>query len=247
MKLQRRLSLVISACTAAALLLTSCSGNQSAANVASGNPQSGGTLTYSFNTDAQSLDPAMCAFGAGFASCQAVFGALMYYNVTSHEFEPGMAESLESGDGKIWTLKLRPNVTFTDGTPFDADAVAFNWQRALDPALLSPSATAAGSITWIVTDPLTVEITSNDVNYQLPLAMTETLAYIGSPTAIKNKGPDFGNAPVGAGPFTLKSWARGTEMILDRNPNFWDQPRPYVDQLVIKTIPADDQRFNASV
>lgn len=135
-----------------------------------------------------------------------MYGALLNYDFDTGEIEPGMAESFTTEDGKTWTLKLRPGLTFTDGTPFDAAAVAFNWDRALDPALLSPSAAVAKTIDWEVVDPTTLSVTAQDVNYQLDFGLTEALAYIASPTAIKEKGPDFGSNPVGAGPFTLTSW-----------------------------------------
>ncbi|ABH00092.1 probable ABC peptide transporter, substrate binding component (plasmid) [Rhodococcus jostii RHA1] len=202
-------------------------------------------MTLAFNTDAQSVDPVTCAIGIGIGPCQAIYGALLYYDLENREITSGMAESFTSGDGKVWTLKLRPGMTFTDNTPFNAEAVAFNWQRTLDPSLLSPSMAAAKSITWSVVDDTTLTVTSNEVNHQLPFLRTEPLAFVGSPTAITQKGADFATSPVGAGPFTFGSWARGTEMILDRNAGYWDQPRPYVDRLVYKTIPADDQRFNA--
>ncbi|MCZ4548899.1 ABC transporter substrate-binding protein [Gordonia rubripertincta] len=241
-----RLLAVVSAGAALSLVLSACSGGkESAQNEPADEPVRGGTLTYAFNTESQSVDPVTCALGIGLGPCQAIYGALMYYNIDSREFQPGMAESFTTQDGKEWTLKLRPNLTFTDGTPFDADAVAFNWNRALDPALLSPSAAAATGITWQVSDPTTLLVTSKNVDYQLPNYIAEDLAFIGSPTAIKKKGKDFGNAPVGAGPFIMTNWARGTQMTLDRNPQYWDQPRPYADRLVIKTIPADDQRYNA--
>lgn len=228
------------------MVLSACSGQgKTGSDGPAGDPVRGGTLTYAFNTEAQSVDPATCAIGIGTAPCQAIYGALLYYNLDTRKFDPGMAESFTSDNGKDWTLKLRPNVVFSDGTPFDAEAVAFNWNRALDPALLSPSATAASGITWNVIDPTTLSVTANEVNYQLPLAVSEDLAFIGSPKAIQEKGRDFGNAPVGAGPFVMTNWARGTQMALDRNPQYWDQPRPYADRLVIKTIPADDQRYNA--
>ena len=246
MKFRTRRAAAVSLCAAAALLLSACGGGHTpSSGEPAGEPQRGGTLVYSFNTEAQSVDPATCAIGIGVGPCQAVYGALLYYDLDTREIQPGMAESFTTEDGKTWTLKLRPGLVFTDGTPFDAEAVAFNWQRALDPALLSPSAAVARTIDWEVVDPTTVRVTAKSVNYQLDFALTEALAFIASPTAIREKGPDFGNNPVGAGPFTLTSWARGTEMILDRNPGYWDQPRPYVDRLVVKTIPADDQRFNA--
>lgn len=246
MKIRNRAAAALGAGAAVTLLLTSCSGGSSAApGEPAGDPQNGGTITFAFNTDAQSVDPVTCAIGIGVGPCQAIYGALLYYDAETREINPGMAESFTSDDGKTWTLDLRPGLTFTDGTPFNAEAVAFNWQRALDPSMLSPSKAAAESITWSVVDDTTLTVTSNDVNYQLPFQLTEPLAFVGSPTAIQQKGADFANAPVGAGPFTLTSWARGTEMILDRNPGYWDQPRPYADRFVYKVIPADDQRYNA--
>lgn len=246
MKIRSRATAAVSTAAAAILLVSACGGaSTSPAAAQSGEPQRGGTLAYSYNTESQSIDPATCAIGIGVGPCQAVYGALLYYNADTAEIEPGMAESFTTEDGKTWTLKLRPGLTFTDGTPFDAAAVDFNWKRILDPALLSPSASAAKTIDWEVVDPTTIVVTAKNVNHQLDFDLTEALAYIASPKAIQEKGPDFGNNPVGAGPFVLASWARGTEMTLDRNPSYWDQPRPYVDQLVIKTIPADDQRFNA--
>ena len=230
---------------AVALLVSACGGEAASSASPAGDPVRGGTLVYSYNTEAQSVDPATCAIGIGVGPCQAVYGALLDYDLETGEIEPGMAESFTTEDGRAWTLKLRPGLTFSDGTPFDAAAVAFNWGRILDPALLSPSASVAKTIDWEVVDPTTLSVTSKEVNYQLDFGLTEALAYIASPTAIEALGADFGNNPVGAGPFTLTSWARGTEMILDRNPTYWDQPRPYVDRLVLKTIPADDQRFNA--
>ncbi|PTR21612.1 peptide/nickel transport system substrate-binding protein [Rhodococcus sp. OK519] len=246
MKIRSRTAAVLSAGAALTLLVTACSGESTATTGGpAGDPQRGGTLTMAFNTDAQSVDPVTCAIGIGLGPCQAIYGALLYYDLDADEITPGMAESFSSEDGKVWTLKLRPGMTFTDGTPFDTEAVAFNWNRILDPALLSPSMAAAKSITWNVVDDTTLTVTSNEVNHQLPFLLSEPLAFVASPTAISGKGADFGNSPVGAGPFVLSSWARGTEMVLDRNSGYWDQPRPYADRLVVKTIPADDLRFNA--
>ncbi len=245
MKIGPRLTTAACIGAAVALLVSACGGEAASSASPAGDPVRGGTLVYSYNTEAQSVDPATCAIGIGVGPCQAVYGALLYYDLETGEIEPGMAESFTTEDGRNWTLKLRPGLTFTDGTPLDAAAVAFNWDRILDPALLSPSASVAKTIDWEVIDPTTLSVTAKEVNYQLDFGLTEALAYIASPTAIEAKGADFGNNPVGAGPFTLTSWARGTEMVLDRNPSYWDQPRPYVDRLVLKTIPADDQRFNA--
>ncbi|NKY31553.1 ABC transporter substrate-binding protein [Nocardia speluncae] len=245
MRIRYRVTAAVSAGAAIALLLTSCSGVAAVERKPAGEPRRGGTVALGWNTEAQSVDPVTCAIGIGVGPCQAIYGALLYYDAETREIVPGMAESFTSKDGKVWTLKLRPGVMFTDGTPFDAAAVAFNWQRALDPSQLSPSRAAAQMIGWQVLDPTTLRVTSEKANYQLPYQLTEPLAFIGSPTAIQRKGADFATAPVGAGPFVFRSWARGTEMVLERNDGYWDSPRPYLDRFVYKTIPADDQRYNA--
>ncbi|WP_280436347.1 ABC transporter substrate-binding protein [Nocardia carnea] len=235
----------LGAVAATTLLLTSCAGVATVQRQPAGAPRHGGTVTLAWNTESQSVDPVTCAIGIGLGPCQAIYGALLYYDPDTREVVPGMAESFTSKDGKHWTLKLRPGVLFTDGTPFDAAAVAFNWERALDPSKLSPSSAAAKTMSWEVVDALTLAVTSASVNHQLPYQLTESLAFVGSPTAIERKGADFANAPVGAGPFVFTSWARGTELVLERNPGYWDSPRPYLDRFVYKTIPADDQRYNA--
>jgi peptide/nickel transport system substrate-binding protein len=77
-----------------------------------------------------------------------------------------------------------------------------------------------------------------------PVALA-LIPFIGSPTAIQAEGNDkFNNAPVGAGPYILKSWTRDSEMVLVRNPNYWNAPLPYVDQLILKPITDETQRIN---
>jgi peptide/nickel transport system substrate-binding protein len=230
------------------VLLGACGGGPSGGAPAerdAGEPQRGGTLVFSWNSDAQSLDAARCGQSLNWGPCQAVYGTLLNYDAQSQEFTPGMAESFTSDDGVNWALTLREGVTFSDGTPFDAAAVVYNWDRAKDPVNLSPGLTFAREMTYQVVDPRTVQITLPKVNWQLPWAMYSELAFIGSPAAIQQRGKDFGNSPVGAGPFLFESWQRGTTMSLPRNPTYWDQPRPYVDRIEFATIGPDDQRLNA--
>ncbi|WP_214104052.1 ABC transporter substrate-binding protein [Acrocarpospora catenulata] len=242
-----RLASPLVAAFTALTLVSACGGGtpeQQQATAPVGEPQRGGTVTYSFSGDASNLDAARCGTGDWLA-CSAIYGTLLNYNAADQKFEPGMAESFETEDGRTWTLKLRQNVKFTDGTAFDAEAVKFNWERAADPKNLSPGALVAKSMTLTVVDPLTLRAELKEPNFQLRWALQGELAMIGSPAAIQQKGPDFANEPVGAGPFKLQSWARGSQMILVRNDGYWDQPRPYVDRFVIKVLNADDQRLNA--
>jgi len=231
----------------AVLVSVACGGGDpdAGAPAAGAEPQRGGSLVLARATDAQTLDPPRCATLSSWGQCQAVFGTLLGLDPETAEIGPGMAESFTSEDGVHWTLTLRESLTFTDGTPFDADAVTFNWDRITDPVNLSPGLQIATGMVYEAVDPRTVEITLDAVNWTMPWALYGELAFIGSPTAIAEHGPEFGNSPVGAGPFRFESWARGTRMILTRNESYWDQPRPHLDRIEFATIGADDQRLNA--
>jgi len=237
---------VAAVAAALALAVGACSGGEAGpAGDTGGEPQRGGTVVFSWNSDPQSLDAMRCGNAVAWGACQAIYGTLLNYDAATNEFSPGMAESFDSTDGQTWTLKLREGVTFSDGTPFDAAAVVFNWDRAKDPAGLSPGGSIARGMSYVATDPRTVTITLQKPNWQLRWSMYIELAFIGSPQAIRQKGPDFANSPVGAGPFVFGSWSRGTRLELTRNNGYWDQPRPYLDSLVFAPIGADDQRLNA--
>ena len=86
-----------------------------------------------------------------------------------------------------------------------------------------------------VIDPLTLKITLRAKNAVFPGAVT-LISFIPSPTAVQAKGSSFGNDPVGAGPFMLKSWVRDSAKTFVRNPNYWNAHRPYADQFVVKVI-----------
>ena len=210
-----------------------------------GEPKVGGTLSFAYAMDAVSVDSASCGTSVSWMACTAIYGTLVTFDADTQEYEPGLAESFDSEDGKVWTITLRPDLTFSDGTPFDAEAIAFNWERAKDPVNRNSSLPTVSAMTWDVKDERTIEVTLPEVNFQFPTLLYTTLGVIGSPTAIREKGPDFANEPVGAGPFTLDNWSRGTEMRLVRNDSYYDAPRPYVDTLVLKTIQQEQQRYDA--
>jgi peptide/nickel transport system substrate-binding protein len=95
-----------------------------------------------------------------------------------------------------------------------------------------------------VIDTQTLKITLKATNAVFPQALV-LMAYVGSPAAIQKQGAaDFNNNPVGAGPFVMKSWVRDSQMTLVRNPNYWNAPLPYVDQVIFKPIVDETQRDN---
>lgn len=224
--------------------LAGCAGSSGDPNEPTGEPKSGGTLSWAVTGETASMDPAVCSTVAP-PRCSTIFGTLLRYDSEAAEFVPYLAESFESEDGQHWILKLREGVVFSDGTPFDAAAVVFNWDRIKNPQTLSPAATLTNGMTWQVVDPRTVSVTLESPNYQLPWQLVKGLGAIGSPAAIQAAGAEVGNKPVGAGPFVLTQWLRNSQMELSRNPSYFEEGLPYLDGLITKPINSDEQRLNA--
>src|ERR1043165_6627509 len=122
--------------------------------------------------------------------------------------KPSLALSWSaSEDYKVWTYKLRPDVKFSDGTPFNAEAVAFNFNRQKDPKNNCRCAFyIANTLTVEAKDELTVVYTLKDpaVNHPALLTRPDQNSTIHSPTAMQTKGDDYNRNPVGTGPFILR-------------------------------------------
>jgi peptide/nickel transport system substrate-binding protein len=172
----------------------------------------------------------------------AVYDMLVY--LQNGTLVPQTAESLTSSDAVVWTLKLHANIKFSDGTPYDAAAVKFNWQRLQDPNNGATRAAIANVIQQMdVVDSVTLRIALKKANAVFPLSV-QLIPFIASPAAIQQKGDQYGNSPVGAGPFVVKSWVRDSQMDLVRNPTYWRAPLPYLDQLTIRPVADESQRLN---
>ncbi|GAA4945127.1 hypothetical protein GCM10023205_00960 [Yinghuangia aomiensis] len=201
-------------------------------------PKRGGSIVVAVSADSISLDPATAELAA-YADGQrmsALYDPLVVFTQASGTVTPQLAKSLTTTDGALWTLELRPNVTFSDGTPLDAAAVKFNWERLADPTLLSPHAQTLKGVTLTVVDPthLTIQLAAPDRAFDHVVA--DELAYVGSPTAMKADSKGFGKKPVGAGPYVLKSWDT-TSQVFARNPTYWQgADKAYLDGITFKVL-----------
>lgn len=231
------------AIVATALALSGCSGQGSDKSAG----HSGGTLTYAYAVDATTLDPigirdASNSLDNG-SRAFAIYDALFALNPDTGALIPRLADSIESSsDGTTQTLKLHPGVKFSDGTPLDAEAVKFNWERLQDPANNALAAAYANRISDMkVVDDDTLTFTSKPATTQFGKLIARYFPFIGSPTAIKSEGTDFGTHPVGAGPFVVKNWIQGSELDLVPNKHYWEGA-PKLDKLVMRFVPDPQQR-----
>jgi peptide/nickel transport system substrate-binding protein len=200
--------------------------------------------------DPPGLDPVQLQGVQNWAEAIAVvsvFDELLYPDAAGR-VQPKIATSLASDDdGASWTLRLRPGVRFSDGTALDAAAVSFNWARLADPANRAAAAESAAMIERMTAlDELTlrIELRAPAANWDRRVA--RSLSSIASPAALASAGAAFATAPVGAGPFLLAEWVRGSHMRLARNPDYWQPGKPHLDEVVVLTgIPDAAGKFEA--
>jgi ABC-type transport system substrate-binding protein len=185
--------------------------------------------------ESASMDPAKLKTDSSseWERTAAVFDTLMRLDAES-KVQPQLAQSLESTDGKVWTLKLRPNIKFTDGTTLDAEAVLFNIKRQQDPANAFGGAGVANSIESMrAVDPTTVEFILKSPNGTFSEGFAGINGMIGSPTALQ-ADPE---KPVGAGPYVLKEYVRDSHVVLERNPGYWNPEQPAYQTVRLQLIP----------
>lgn len=207
-------------------------------SVAADEPRHGGVLSVGFPSDTKTLDP---TYSVQFTERQVlyvIYNTLVSYG-TDFSIHPELAESWKiEGDGKRIVFKLRSGVKFQDGTDFDAEAVKWNIDHRLDKAVASPQRQQLDPIIQSVEviDPLTVTFNLKERSPGLLSLLGERPGFMISPTAAKKLGKDLGNHPVGTGPFIFKEWVKGDHITVERNPNYWEKGKPYLDRIVFRDI-----------
>ena len=196
------------------------------------------TLTIVLSADPPGLDPLQLQGVQNWAEAIAVSAVYdqLFYPDAENNLHPKIGRSLVSLDGgSSWTLTLQPGVAFSDGDSFDAEAVRYNWDR-LARSERSPAGKHAALIDAMeVEDPLTLRMWLRSPVPRWDLLVARSLSSIGSPTAIALDPEGFSDAPVGAGPFCLTDWVRGSHMRFARNPHYWQASKPQVDEIVVLT------------
>jgi peptide/nickel transport system substrate-binding protein len=209
-------------------------------------PRVGGTLTFAEYSEPAGLDP-IVSTGSGTTGgieMAAIYDTLMRYEPVTGQYEPRLALSLTSNaDFTEWTVKLRPNVKFTDGTDYDAAAVAFAWNRhrsgtaGAPPCAESwscPRNNASSNVYMAlikdlqVVDPLTLKATLKESWASFAWVLASEPSMVPSPTALKQCDPTknanqcaFNVKPIGAGPFMVESFKPKEGISLVRNPTYW--------------------------
>jgi peptide/nickel transport system substrate-binding protein len=251
-----RLSLML--CAGLALLAIGCGGSKSSSSSDGGSTgaaasttaaegstsnASSKTLNYGSLLDPVTLDPAAAYDNGSWRVLRNVYDTLTYDKIPTADVAPGIASSWKVNDaGDTYTFTLREGQTFTDGTPLDAKAVKFSYDRTLS-LKLGPSSFLAGVKGTKVVSPTSFQI-KLDAPSPYFLQKTTKIGIV-SPAAVRKhaKGDDQAQAwlkqnVVGSGPYKVDAFVPGEKVVLSKNDKYWGGwDGDHVDNVVIRTVP----------
>ncbi|MHA7224433.1 ABC transporter substrate-binding protein [Arthrobacter sp. RHLT1-20] len=218
------------------MLLAGCSGGTEASTSGSDTPQAGGNLVIAREADVVTLLPTEASDNQSIWTIEELYDTLLVPSVDGVSQKPSLAtEWVQSPDKLSWTFTLRKGVTFSDGTPLTSADVKFSLETASQPD--QPLAFINEQIASIETPaPETVVIKTKIAWAPLPSG----LALFANSIVPNNYGGKtkeaFAAAPVGSGPFKLKSWSKGQQLELAKNTNYWGKDRPYLDTVTFTAV-----------
>jgi peptide/nickel transport system substrate-binding protein len=193
------------------------------------------SVTMAMSAQPDTLDPQATAATAAFQVTKSIFDTLVEPDRTG-ELVPALAESWElSEDGLTWTFRLRQGVTFHDGSELDSEDVRASLERIMAEETASPKANEFASIERIETPD------AHTVVLQLSAPTPALLATLASgwgailPAELIATGHDFGNQPVGTGPFRFERWVRDSDVRLVRFDDYY-QGVPQVETVTIRFV-----------
>lgn len=192
------------------------------------------SLTMAMNAQPDTLDPQVTSATAAFQVGKSIYDTLVEVDQDGN-IVPALASSYELGlDGLSYTFHL-VETNFHDGTPLDAADVVATFDRLMDPALASPKAKEFASVASVeALDERTAVVRLSEPAPALLATLASGWGAI-LPSEKVASGHDFGNHPIGTGPFVFGNWVRDNAITLTRNPDYY-QGAALVEQVVIRFV-----------
>ncbi len=203
-----------------------------------------GEIVISLTTFPNSLDLPIAAERNASTAGWHLFNSLVWVN-QEKQVVPDLAESWTlSDDGTEYTFKLRDDVVFHNGEPFNADSVVFSWERGRRDEMQWKAewllATAVEKV-----DDYTVKITTDGPLPTFLQRMADNWAMV-PPGYIAEVGEEgFAEHPVGTGPYMFVEWVKGDRIVMEANPNYHEFPGPLIKRVIFRPIPESSTRVAA--
>src|SRR5262245_4327679 len=184
-------------------------------------PKPGGTFTYGLNQSPETIDPEVTTYAVTNKININTVDPLIW-QAPDLSYVPGVAEAWEvAPDATAYTFHLRKDVKFHDGTPVNADAVKFSWDRIMSPDTKSKTAIGQmGSFKQaVVVDEFTVRAEFSSPYAPFLDSVSQSYCSPISPTAVQKFGADFAHNLVGTGPYMLKEWVENDHVTIVNHPD----------------------------
>jgi len=217
----------------------------------------GGKLVYARYADSLFLDPVLNDANVDIWILTNLYDTLLQPSADGKTLNPGLATGYQvSDDALTFTLTLRQGTKFSDGSPITAEDVKWTLDRARNPknGIWNFTLESIDSIEIKAPDTVVLHLKHADPTLAAALATFNTAIMPQKPfeatpgASDEEKAKAFAEHPIGSGPFMFDSWQRGTQMVLKRNPNYWQmgedgKPLPYLDEIDFPVIPDDATRI----
>ena len=214
----------------------------SKAGVGTGTPVRGGSLTVGTVAEIDGFYPPSNHWDTnGYIYANTIYDPLCAIGADG-SVEPYLCESITpNATFDTWTMTLRPNITFSDGSDLTAAVVVANYEALRASLLTGQALTQVASVT--ATGPMTVVYQLQGPNPGFTAGLATQVGYVVGQAMIDAVKAGNANAtPVGTGPFTYSSWQPNDHFTAVRNPKYWRSGLPYLDQITYRPIPDTIQR-----
>ncbi|MGB9440185.1 MAG: ABC transporter substrate-binding protein [Desulfobacterales bacterium] len=195
------------------------------------------TLNFALAGNPDTLDPHKTSGTLTFQTIKSFYDTLAEPDMNG-KIVPALAEKWAvSDDALVWTFYLKKDVEFHNGSKLTSKDVKATFERIMDKATGSPKAKEFKSIIGIeIPDDFTVVLKVKEPTSPLLASLASGWGAI-LPKDLIEAGHDFGAQPVGTGPFVLKKWIRDSQIVLEKNNNYWMKGLPRLDKISMHIIP----------
>ena len=155
--------------------------------------------------------------------------------------DPKLALSWRNVDPLTWEIKLRTGVKFSNGEPFNADAVVESFKYLTRPEAV----TRAGLATWTAIEKVDDATVNVKTTVPDPRFLGSLINVVVMPPGVLKSNPaSLVEKPIGTGPYKLAEWVKGDRIVLEANADYW-RGKPKIDRIIIKSAPEASARVAA--
>ncbi|MEJ5255613.1 MAG: ABC transporter substrate-binding protein [Acidimicrobiales bacterium] len=216
-----------------------------------GEVKTGNKLVYGVEAETSGFDPTNDRWAAsGVLIAYAIYDPLAAYDADGN-LRPYLAESFTPNDNFTkWTIKVRPNITFHNGSPLNGAAVAGALNAIRASTLAGGALRNVTDVTVPSSDPMSVVVTMRNPWASFPAVLVAQAGVVPAPEQLNATGEAKSRQPIGTGPFVFRQWIPDKSFVASRNPNYWmrdaeGRQLPYLNEVEFRPIPDVQTRVSA--